>query len=291
MHITKGKADWIDFLNPTEDDLAWLKSHFNVHDLILDELRKPSARSKVEAYDHYLYFTCYVPIYDQIEESSSRAEIDFLITKHQVITVHYKKIQPLTEAETEKSGNSLELAHSLLSSLLIFEERQLHHIQEKLEEIGSNLFKNKEKQILEKISRLKRDVSEYRIIVRHQEPVLDSLHVRGMEFWGPEAKAYLDDLLGANQKVMGQIESFREAINDFEDTNNQLMNLKINSVMKTFTILSFLTFPFVLLATIFGLHVADNPFVSMPYAFWVLLGIMVVGLVALAIYFKRKSWL
>lgn len=291
MHITKGKADWIDFLNPTEDDLGWLKSHFNFEDLIIEELRRPSPRSRVEAYDHFLFFTFYLPIYDEQEQTSHKVEIDFILTRHQVITVHYEKIQPLTEAEVDGAQNSLELVHSILSSLLIFEERELHHIQEKLEEIGARIFKHQNRQILEKISRVKRDISEYRIVIRHQEPVLTSLHLRGVEFWGPEARILLDDLLGVNQKVVGLIENYRETINDFEDTHSQLMNLKIQGAMKTFTILSFLTFPFVLFAAVFSLPVQDNPFIHMQGAFWIASGIIALGIISLLIYIQRKKWL
>lgn len=291
MHITKGKADWIDFLNPSEEDLAWLKSHFHFEDLIINELRQPSPRSRVESFDHFLFFTFYLPIYDTEEQTSHRAEIDFILTRHQVITVHYEKIQPLTEAEVDGANNSLELVHNILSSLLVFEERQLRHIQEKLEEVGARIFKHQNRATLERISRLKRDIAEYRIIIRHQEPVLDSLHIRGVEFWGPDARLLLDELLGLNQKIVGLIENFRETINDFEDTHSQLMNLRIQSAMKTFTILSFLTFPFVLFAAIYSLPVANNPFIHMQNAFWIAVGIIVVGIIALLLYLQSKKWL
>lgn len=291
MHITKGKADWIDFLNPSEEDLKWLKSKFGLHDLILEELKGPSARPKAEGYDNYIYLVYYFPVFDQKEQTSRKTEIDFIITRHQVITVHYEKIEPFVDVETAEANNSLELLHLIISSLLDFEMRQLHHIQEKIEYIGGRLFKNHEREVLEKISRMKRDISEYRIITKHQEPILDSLLIRGGEFWGPGARIHLNDLIGENLKIINHIESFRETINDFEDTNNQIMNLKINSVMKTFTILSFLTFPFVLFATVFGIHLDGNPLLEMENAFWVLLSIMVVGLTTLAIYFVKRKWL
>ena len=92
------------------------------------------------------------------------------------------------------------------------------------------------------------------------------------------------------KKVVNQLEDYREAISDFEDTNNQLMNLKINSVMKRFTSLSFLTFPFMLIAALFSMNTRGTPIVDNPYAFWIVLGIMVVGMVALVTYFRRKGW-
>ena len=87
-----------------------------------------------------------------------------------------------------------------------------------------------------------------------------------------------------------QIDDYREAIGDFEDTNNQLMNLKINTAMKTFTSLSFLTFPFMLIAALFSMNTRGTPIIDLPYAFWIILGVMIVGMVAMTVYFKRKGW-
>ena len=85
---------------------------------------------------------------------------------------------------------------------------------------------------------------------------------KGKKFWGDSAEIYLNDLMGDQLKVVNQLEDYREAISDFEDTNNQLMNLKINSVMKTFTSLSFLTFPFMLIAALFSMNTRDTPLID-----------------------------
>jgi Mg2+ and Co2+ transporter CorA len=60
--------------------------------------------------------------------------------------------------------------------------------------------------------------------------------------------------------------------------------------MKTFTSLSFLTFPFMLIAAIFSMNTRDTPIITAPGAFWIIIGIMIVGMISLAAYFKRKGW-
>jgi len=65
--------------------------------------------------------------------------------------------------------SSLAVMYLLIEHLINFEERQLRHIREKVELVGKEIFKDKEKEVLERITYLKRDVSEYRIIVRLQE--------------------------------------------------------------------------------------------------------------------------
>jgi magnesium transporter len=292
MEIEKNKyVQWIDLTKPTGKDLLWLKDKFGLHPVIVDELRSPSSRAYVESQRNYLYFIYYFPKYDARDEASVRTEIDFIVTKDAVATIHY---EPITEAlenfEVTRETTSLDLVYQIIEHLITFEERQLRHVREKVEKIGREMFKDKEREILERVNRLKRDVSEYRIIVRLQEPILQSLRAKGKKFWGDDAEIYLNDLMGDHSRVVNQLEDYRQAIGDFEDTNNQLMNLKINSVMKTFTLLSFLTFPFMLLAALFSMNTHGTPIVDLPYAFWVVLGVMAVGMTSLVIFFKKKKW-
>jgi magnesium transporter len=292
MDIEKNKrAQWIDIQKPTGKDLSWLKEKFKLHPVIVDELRSPSARAHVEQYDDYLYFIYYFPVYDAEDAASARTEIDFIVTKSAVVTIHYEPLTGVLEDfDIGTLDSSLKLVYGLIQHLINFEERQLRHIREKVENIGREIFRDKEREILEKITHLKRDISEYRIVVRLQGPILNSLLSIGKKFWDSDSEIYLNDLVGDQLKVVNQIEDYRDAVRDFEATNNQLMNLKVNSVMKTFTSLSFLTFPFMLFAALFSMRTVDTPLINTPGGFWIILGVMLIGMLALGIYFSNKKW-
>jgi magnesium transporter len=286
------KVTWVDILKPTEKELAQLKREFHLHPVIVEELRGPSARTRVEAQPNYLYFVYYFPIYDDEEGVSTRTEIDFIVSRNKVVTVHYEPLkQALGQFSDKGARSSLELMCDLVRELVTFEERQLRHIREKVETVGHELFKNHEKDILEKINYLKRDVSEYRIVVRLQEPTLKSLLANSERFWDGDAEIYLTDLLGEQSKIVSQLEDVREAISDFEETNTGLMNLKINNVMKTLASLSFVAFPAILLAEIFTMNTRGMPIVDRPDAFWIVLGAMAILVLGMYWFFKRRDWL
>ncbi len=284
-------ASWIDIISPSKKDLSWLSSKFHLHPVILRELEEPSARAGVEVYKNYIYLVYYFPVYEPGEETSRKAEIDFIITPQSVITVHYEEIEALKNFTQKTAESSLMMFYRVIKAILRFQERQLTHIGKKTESISRELFKEKERDVLKQISRLKRDISEYRVIVRHQGHLLKSLLTKGPIFWGPEEKPYLNDLFGDHLKLMNQIDDYRETISDFEDTNNQLMNLKINEVMRTFATLSFLTFPFMLVAAIFGMNTRGTPLIDQPHAFWIVFTPMAAAMAVLVIYFKKKEWI
>lgn len=292
MEIKKGKGvRWIDVERPADKEINQLGKEFGLHPVIVGELKGPSARAHVEAYKDYLFFVYYFPLYDKKDELSVRTEIDFIVTKDTVITVHYESIREVMNGfDPSEYDSSLTLLYRIIENLVSFQERQLRHIREKVEALGHEIFKNHERETLQHITYLKRDVSEYRIIVRSQEPVFRSLFVKGKKLWGTGAEVYLNDLMGDQLKVVNQIDDYREAIADFEDTNVQLMNLKINTVMRTLTSLSFLTFPFMLVAAVFSMRTEDTPLVGTPGGFWIIVGIIIAGMALMAVYFKKKDW-
>lgn len=300
MEVRHGKLTWVDIVKPSQDDLNWLRHKYRIHPVIIEELRGSSSRARVEAYDGYLFLIYHFPVYDPIEKVSKRSEVDFLITKKEVITIHYEELEAIQgfrkelakpHFESRAFESSLLLMYELIVTLIGFNERQLRHIQEKIEGISGKLFKDKEREVLEEISYVKRDLSEYRVIVHPQEELLRSLLENGVKFWGEEARAYLNDLVGDYLKLANHLEAYREAVSDFEDTNNQIMNVKTNDIMKTFTILAFLTFPMMLFATLFGMNVQDTPLVDHPHGFWIILGVMVVAIGGMYLYFKQKDWI
>jgi len=300
METIKGKVTWIDIENPSPEELEWLQDSMKCHPVIIEELKQPSARTRVERFGDYIYLVYQFPIYDSREKVSRRGEIDLLIYKQHVVTVHYEPLEPLSIFRTSVENpdfkakvlqDTLQLSYHLIGSFLDFNQRQLRHIQEKVEEAGLQLFSNKERHLLEQISYLKRDLSEYRVIISPQEHLLRSFAENGIAFWGSNARIYLNDLLGDYLKVMNSIEDYRQAVADFEATNVQLMNMKTTEVLKTFTILSFLTFPFMLFATIFSMNTSYTPIVEGPYGFWIIVGIIVAGMLTHITYFKKKGWL
>ncbi len=301
MNTLVGKVQWTHIQNPKDEDLDWLKKRFHLHHLILDELKSPSIRAKVDFSKNYLYLIYYFPIYDPIERVSKRSEIDFIITKNEVITVAYDKFEVLDElrkylnVKTHIFDDTLKLTHRILETLLSFQRRQLTHIGEKIDEVSLELFKQRERQreqdLLQKISYLKRDISQYRIIIKPQRHILESLFQGGCSFLGPQCQIYLNDLIGEHMKIVDQLEDYRQATEDFETTNNQLISLKNAQLVRTFTVLAFLTFPMMLFAALFSMNTIDTPIVQAEHGFWIIFGIMLFSMAGMFVYFRKRDWL
>lgn len=302
MRIIKHKLTWIDVQNPTKKDIEFIRQQHPFHPIILDELLHTSARSRVEPYEKYLFMTYHLPMYDNKIKSSRKAEVDFLITKDKIITVHYEDLEPLNNfwrhlnndknfKERALGDSTGRLAYYLIEEVLAFAQRQLRHIEESVSELTRELFQNKEAQLLQKISYLKRDILDYSIISEPQKIILESLREVGGRFWNDEMKIYLSDLAGDHLKVMQQLQNFKETVEALEQTNAQLLNAKTNAVMQRFTVLAFLTYPIVILTSLLNASVVDDLIGRNPLIFGSLVVIVLFLTILLLIFFRKKGWI
>lgn len=309
MEITHGAVTWRDIRikrhqedieTPPSPELQKLGAEFGIHPVIIKELETPSARARVEVYDNYLFLVYQYPVYDAAEKVSRRAEIDFIITQSHVITIGYEAVaffgeftRKLQEGDFADPAfkNTFQLTYHLIEEVLNFNQRQLRHVGEKVEEVSLGLFRANERAMLELISYVKRDISEYRVIFSPQAQLLTSLQANGAKFWGVDAAPYLNDLVGDHLRLMNQLEDYRAAVLDYESTNNQLLNIKSAEVMKTLTLMAFITFPLVPLIGLFTVHLKGIPLIEHPLGFWMLVGVCILAVSGMLMYFKARKWL
>ncbi|MEK9186209.1 MAG: CorA family divalent cation transporter [Patescibacteria group bacterium] len=302
MRTVKGKISWIDILNPTRADLEFLKKQHRFHPIILDELLHLSVRSRVEFYKTYLYLTYHLPIYDKKLRTSRRMEIDFLVTKEKVITIHYEDCEPIENfyrslsnnthfKERALGENSARAVYYLIQEIINFSMRQIKHVEENISHITQEIFKRREAEMLEKISYVKRDILDYSIISHPQEILLNSFLEVGAKFWGDEVKIYLNDLIGDYYKVTQLLENYHQVIGSLEATNGQLLGAKTNAVMQRFTILAFLTVPLALFASLASVDFIGQFLAESHLRFWIIFGATGVIVIALVLLFRKKGWL
>ncbi len=295
---------WVDIEKPTQKDLDWFKNNFNFHPVTLGELIPPSAREKVEQFNDYLFLVTYIPAFNAKKRTTRAVELDILLTQDYLITVHNEPIEPLNDFAKkcqEKfelkskyfSATSGHLFYWLSQGLLNFAERQLVHISKNINNLEDGLFKNIERDMIKEISFVKRDVLDFRIAIKPMHRIFKSLYEKGIYFW-PESKnlkIYFSDLLGDYDRVWSEADNYTETINSLEATNTNLLNDKTNAIVKTFTILSFITFPAMLVATILQINTIHNPILGLPGDFWIIVGIVATTTLVMWLYFKTRKWL
>jgi len=301
MRSIKGtKVTWIDLFKPTEDEVAGLKKVHKFHSVILDELLHPSARTHIEKYDDYLFIVYHFPEYDSLNKTSRRSELDILITKDTIITAHYENLEQVNalfdmfsrnqkERERILHGDSMMTVYHMFEKSLAFSLRQLRHIEEQVASAGAEIFAGKEELLLRKISEIKRNILDYRLIVHSQEKFFSELLQIGTAFWGEKSRVYLADLANDNVPIHRNLENYYQTIESLETTNAQLLDAQTNRTIKKFTVGAFLmSIPlyFVFYSEFEYIH---NIFAATPAKFWTSFIVVHAIVITLWFYFKKRK--
>ncbi|MFH1392516.1 MAG: magnesium transporter CorA family protein [bacterium] len=296
---------WIDIKGPSEQDVKYLKEKFNLHDLILNELVPASQRSKVELFDNQLYLVLYFPVFDKKTRQTKPRELDIIIDREKniIVTSHYKTILPLkavfdqcnlyeeAKAKYLNQGPAM-LLYYIIESILSACLPKLDHIAEKIERIEDRIFQGHEKEMVSEISIIQRDILNMSKAIKPAKTIIQSLETIAPRFFGQQLRLYFQDLSGSYAQVRSVLDSNQEMIESLHQTNESLLSNKISEIMKTLTIISFITFPLGVIAGIFGMNVFDKVgFAHHQITFWIIILAMLSLAGTMFVVFRKKKWL
>lgn len=292
---------WLDFEDPSADDVLYLQENFDIHPLAIEEFTTPTFRPKATQYDNCLFLTIHIPLFNVETRTTYPAELDVVLTKNNLITGHTEKIYQLDEFYEELSGSEgkrrlymnktpAHLLYQILEILLESCFPRLDHIHQNLNNVEKQVFAEKEKEMVYEISVVKRDILNFRRTLKPQRSILESLAQKDCHLVPSELKPYFQDLVGTNIRIWNALESSKETIESLEETNNSLLSNKLDLTMKVLTIFSAIMLPMTVYSNILAMS-ADIPFGRNPYGFWIHIAIMLLISLFTITIFKLRKWL
>lgn len=307
QHIREVEHDgllWVNVSRQTEKELAPIQKRFNLSVQDIKESLPPFQRAKIVKRPDYYFMVLHFPIFDRTTRRLGFTEIDFFLSANFLITVHDSKLAVMESFFNECrknqaakkeffSGTAVHILFELLSRLLDAVFPILLHVNEDINTVDKKLFgKISGREMAEEILRLKTSIVTFRRTMQGHRTVLERLIMySGRELDLMAYQNYINNLREFTNEIWHMLESQRESINALHETNESIVGLRTNEVMKTLTVISVVTFPLTLIATVFTIDAVGRPLVDLPYGFWIICGLMIVGVLVMIGIFKKKRWL
>jgi magnesium transporter len=303
MNIIKHhRITWIDFKDPSTEDIRYLQEHFHIHPVAIEEFITPSYQPKALHYDNCLYLSIHIPLFDPEKRTTYPGELDIILTADHLITGHRNSIYPvehffhqLDQSETKRqhylAHTPAHLLHHILEDLLNSCFPRLEHIAERLDHIESEVFNDSdnEKEMVREISMVKRDILNFRRTLKPQRSILESLIQKDSPFIPHDLKLYYQDLISTNIRVWNVLENSKETIESLEETNNSLLSNKLGLTMKILTVFSAVLLPMTVYTNLLAMT-ANIPFGARADAFWLHTAITLIIALITIIIFRAKKW-
>lgn len=297
---------WLNISEAGKKEVEYLRKNYNFNFVHLQAaMSKTSAQRPSFTHNEsekYIFLILLFPILKN--DRIVAGEIDLFIKKGLMISVHNNNIPEINKFFNycKKDPSSL-LAYKYESaSILLYEllKKLMDNCYDlldknsiKIAEIEELIFAQKQKEAVSKILILRRDIINFRkIIQNHKNIFKKQMERKGQIVTEEVKKIYFSELINYIKTIWEILDNQKEMIDVLNDTNESLLNNRLNEIIKTLTIFSVIVFPLTLFAAIFGMNtVGGMPFINSEHGFWFIIGIMASACLGMLYFFEKKKWL
>lgn len=302
----RGNLTWINIINPQRDEIDYLAKRYKFSELDLKDthMKRIAERPKFHQRRDYSFLILQFPIYNKKSRTIEAEEVNFFIGDNYIITAHKNNLPPLVElfnmcnndgfySEQYLASGNLALLYEMINRLQEYCYPLLDHTSSDFRNMEKNIFGGMERAMVKEILLVKRNILNFRKIMQAHHNVLFKLNkanVGGGK--NSETNDYYSELIDHTKSIWDILDSQREMIEALEDTNQSLIQFKLNDIMRILTIVSVITMPISTLAVILAMHNAKSlPFTDNIFSFILVIAVMWVFALSVVVFFRRKKWL
>ncbi len=281
---------WVDFDTPSEDEALLLGSHFNFHPLAIDDCLHFLQRPKLDYYDGYDFFV----LHTLDKTTLSTEEVDVFVGQNFIVTFHLSPSHEIEIARQKLLADKKYIKKGpMLILYLIFDKivdeffQIIYKIEDDLTEIENKKSNNK---LIEELYENRKQLLRYRrSIFPIRELIYRILNSERLVI-PKEDRMYFMNIYDHLLKLSEMIESNRELTTDIRDSYISLNSNRMNTIMKTLTVMTSIFIPLTFIASIYGMNFEYMPELKWRMGYFGVLGVMFVVGLSMILVLWRKGW-
>lgn len=284
---------WVDFNVPTGEEAQLLDTHFHFHPLAVEDCLHLLQRPKLDHYEnaHFFVMHAFNPV------TYTAEEVDMFVGNRFLVTFHFHHSREIEDAwskilrlkKSDRNGH-LFAAYVVMDKLVDQYFPCVYQIEEELHEIENSVNTDSIKALMEcvfdirsKLLKLRRTIVPMRDLLYR---VIGSDRIDDME----QLRAYFTDIHDHLLKLSEMIESNREMTADLRDSYLSINSNRMNTIMKTLTVMTAVFIPMTFIASIYGMNFEHMPELGMKWGYFAVLGLMLSIGGGLLLWFRAKGW-
>jgi magnesium transporter len=292
-----GSVVWVDITTPSEADLALLRDLFHFHPLAIEDTRNQRQRPKVEEYADHLFI---IMNSASIEgDNAEFNEIDVFIGNEFLVTVHDKN-EPIITAAQERIVrvgrftilSSGYLLYMLVDTVVDSYFPVLDTIDDQIEAIGEEVLRRPQQELLNRMFRLKRTLSEMWRVVGHQRDMFNILTYKDHAYINYGAlEYYLRDVYDHLIRINDSVNAFRDILTGLIDLYLSSVSNRLNRVVNRLAVITIVIGVLTVVSGFYGMNFLHTwPPFDADWAVPFVLLLMVVLVVGVLAMFRKLKW-
>lgn len=292
----EGQIRWIDLSQQDVPQLSLLAQRFGFHPLTIEDCLHFNQRSKLEAYEGYLFLVIHGFELEIESCEGAPLELHLFVGRDFLVTVHQEAI-PSMEAVWNRMHHDEKLlrrgpdfaCYLLADAIADAYFPMLDEVTVKVDDIEDRILDDHDDVGLEELLKLKRLLVQLRKFISPQRDVLALLAKRGEGWVSEQTAIYFRDVYDHMLRVHENVESARDLLGSALDAYLWSASQRTNEIMKRLTLLSAVFLPLTFITGFFGQN-----FSHLPFSDDRLMGLMLASCViiptGMLLYFLRSKW-
>lgn len=287
---------------PTPELLSHLGESYGLHPLALEDVLRRGQRTKFDVYDNQFFVVLNQPRRREHGELTTN-QVSFFLGANYLITFDDGEADgfgPIRERLRSKlmiRGRGIDyLFYSLIDVVIDEGFPMLEDFGERMESLEQAVLDQPTKEQRNQIHYMKQELVQLRRAWWPQRDVMNTLIRDGEQFIGDATRIYLRDSYDHCLRIIDFAETYREMMSSMLDTYLSSVSQRMNDVMKVLTVFATIFLPLTFITGLYGMNFdTASPF-NMPelhwrYGYFYALGVMLVAVLGMLLYFRRKRWL
>lgn len=290
--------------NVQADTLKSVGDLFGLHSLALEDILNRGQRPKIEEYDEQLFLILAMP---HTQNGALKInQVSLFLGENYVISFYdgeQDPFTPLRQRLRKKTGRIRQrkadyLLYCILDLVIDQGYPVLENFGEEIESIEDEILDlNAKQSTLTKIHEVRRELLLLRRNLWPQREIINALLRDDSPLIDGSSQVYLRDCYDHTTQILDLIENYREMAASLIDVYLSSSSHRLTEIMRVLTMIATIFIPLTFIVGLYGMNFShpNSPW-AMPELHWyygypMIWSVMILILIGMLIYFKRKNWL
>ncbi|WP_175437822.1 magnesium/cobalt transporter CorA [Streptomyces sp. WMMB 322] len=292
---------WIGLHEPTESEFDLVSSQFGLHPLAVEDALHAHQRPKLEVYADSLFLVLKPVRYDQSTATLSTGELMLFVGDSFVVSVRHGETNPLGAVRERLEREPEVLKHGPTAVMYAVSDAIVDQyvevgadLQVSLDGLEEEVFAPEAQAARDTAGRIytfKRQVLGFRRATGPLAEPLERLMRPGVPFVHDDSRPFFRDVSDHLTRVNEQVDGLDRLLSDILNANLAQMSVRQNDNMRKISAWAAMFAVPTAIAGIYGMNFEHMPELSHPWAYPVVLVVILSACLLLYRVFKRRGWM
>jgi magnesium transporter len=302
-------ADWIDLLDPTEQELDDALPR-DIHERALDQLLRPAVhndepRPRLEGHRHYVFGVFLVPVCIREEDRVFYQEVDLIATRDRLVSVRktpergypfdFRPVRESVKASEETDVGAM--AYRLVDSIAEYFLDLIDALDGEIDELEDGIERWTSAQIRGRISQLRHDLLHVRRVIAPSRDAVRRVVDRrvelasGSEIFPHEIELDFADVYDKLLRAVDGLDLSRDLLASARDFHQAKIANDQNEVTKRLTVIAALLLVPTFIVGLYGQNFRHIPELGWTFGYWWSWGWIVLTTILQLAFFRWLGWI